>query len=355
MSTTTNRKWKYGFKRWIVLALIIASGVVAFAGPRWYAPLAPIKPPISMPAEEIGPGAFLIPAFSIGSFRFPGVPFTNTVLSTLLTDALLLAIALFVVRPFVRGKNPVPPKLYAGFEMLIEYFWNLAESSAGVKWARRFFPIVMTIFLLIVAANTIKMLPGYETFGWLKPVAAGSAEKSNSVVPIVGNLYALVPPTPAAASVGSAPAAPAQAAYALMPFLRGSSTDLNFPAALAVFTVGCIFVFGFWSQKGAFLGKYFPFGRMIAVPLFGTIDFIVGLLEFLLEFVKIISLSLRLFFNIFAGGVLLLIMGSMVAVIIPAGLSAFELFVGAIQAYVFAMLAVIFFQQAIAGHSEEGH
>jgi F-type H+-transporting ATPase subunit a len=355
MSTTTNRKWKYGFKRWIVLALIIASGVVAFAGPRWYAPLAPIKPPISMPAEEIGPDAFLIPSFSVGSFRFPGVPFTNTILSTLLTDALLLAIALFVVRPFVRGKNPVPPKLYAGFEMLIEYFWNLAESSAGVKWARRFFPIVMTIFLLIVAANTIKLLPGYETFGWLKPVAAGSAEKSNSVVPMVGNLYALVPSGQASASSAGTQGAAAPATYTLLPFLRGSSTDLNFPLAMAVFVVAGIFVFGFWAQKGAFLGNYFPVGRMIAVPLFGTIDFIVGLLEFILEFVKIISLSLRLFFNIFAGGVLLLIMGSMVAVILPAGLSAFELFVGAIQAYVFAMLAVIFFQQAIASHSEEGH
>jgi F-type H+-transporting ATPase subunit a len=352
-TTTTTRKWKYGFKRWIVLALIIASGVAAFAGPRWYAPLAPIKPPIVMPAEEIGPGWNFIPPFAIGSFRFPGVPFTNTVLSTLLTDVLLLAIALFVVRPYVRGKNPIPPKLYAGLEMLIEYFWNLAQSSAGVKWARRFFPIVMTIFLLIVTANTIKMIPGYETIGWLKPVAAGSAEKSNSVVPLVGNLYALVPPAPASSSSGGTAAT--EPTYTLLPFLRGSSTDINFPLAMAVFVVGGIFVFGFWSQKGAFLGKYFPLGRMIAVPLFGTIDFIVGLLEFILEFVKIISLSLRLFFNIFAGGVLLLIMGSMLAVILPAGLSAFELFVGAIQAYVFAMLAVIFFQQAIAGHSEEGH
>jgi F-type H+-transporting ATPase subunit a len=185
-------------------------------------------------------------------------------------------------------------------------------------------------------------------------VAAGSAEKSNRVVPVAGNLYALVPADPASAG-GEPSGAAAEPTYTLLPFLRGSSTDINFPLAMAVFTVGCIFVFGFWSQKGAFLGKYFPFGRMIAVPLFGTIDFIVGLLEFILEFVKIISLSLRLFFNIFAGGVLLLIMGSMVTVIIPAGLSAFEFFVGAIQAYVFAMLAVIFFQQAIAGHSEEGH
>jgi F-type H+-transporting ATPase subunit a len=346
-ATTKTRKWKYGFKRWIVLAFIVASGVIAYAGPRWFAPLAPIKPGIVLPAEEIGPGWQLIPAFTVGSFRFPGVPFTNTVLSTLLTDGVLILIALLLVRPNVRGKNPVPSKLYLGLEMLIEYFWDLTHSSVGVKWARRFFPIVMTIFLLIVAANTIKMIPGYETVGWLEPAEAGGAEKSNAVVPLAGNFYALVPP--------SEKGAPAGETYVLMPFLRGSSTDLNFPLALAVFVVGGIFVFGLWSQRGAFLGKYFPFGRMIAVPLFGTIDFIVGLLEFILEFVKIISLSLRLFFNIFAGGVLLLIIGSMVAVILPAGLSAFELFVGAIQAYVFAMLAVIFFQEAVAVHANEGH
>jgi F-type H+-transporting ATPase subunit a len=346
-ATTTTRKWRYGFKRWIVLAFIIASVIIAYVAPRWFAPLAPIKPGIVLPAEEIGPGWYLIPAFSVGSFQFPGVPFTNTVLSTLLTDGILLLIALFIVRPNVTGENPVPSKIYLGLEMLIEYFWGLAHSSVGTKWGRRFFPVVMTIFLLIVAANTIKMIPGYETIGWLQPVEAGSAEKSSAVVPLAGNFYALVPPTDTA---------PAGETYALMPFLRGSSTDLNFPLALAVFVVAGIFVFGFWSQKGAFMEKYFPFGRMIAIPLFGTIDFVVGLLEFILEFVKIISLSLRLFFNIFAGGVLLLILGSMVAVILPAGLSAFELFVGAIQAYVFAMLAVIFFQEAVAaGHAEEGH
>jgi F-type H+-transporting ATPase subunit a len=79
----------------------------------------------------------------------------------------------------------------------------------------------------------------------------------------------------------------------------------------------------------------------------------VGILEFLLEFVKIISLALRLFGNIFAGGLILLIVGSLTVVLVPAGLAAFELFVGTIQAYVFALLALIFIQMAMAGHGGE--
>jgi F-type H+-transporting ATPase subunit a len=67
----------------------------------------------------------------------------------------------------------------------------------------------------------------------------------------------------------------------------------------------------------------------------------------------VISLALRLFGNVFSGGLLLLIIGSLTAVMIPAGLAAFELFVGAIQSYVFALLTLIFIQMALAGHGGE--
>jgi F-type H+-transporting ATPase subunit a len=359
MTTQMKRKWKYGFKRWIVLGLLALAGVLAFAGPRWYGPFKPIIPTVALASEEIWPGAELIPPFDIGAFHFPGVPFSNTVLSTLLADLALLVIALLVVQPYVRGKNPVPPKPYAAFEMLVEYFWNLVKGSVGVKWVWRVFPIVMTVFLLILTANLIKMAPGYETIGWLKEAHEGIGAKTYPAVQIASGLYALDAYTvePAAASGAETNPVVANPKYELVPFLRGSATDINFPAALAVISVGAIFVFGVWSQRGAFFGKYFPFGRMIDVPLFGVIDFIVGLLEFVLEFIKIISFTLRLFGNIFAGGLLLLIIGSLVTVIVPAGLTAFELFVGAIQAYVFAMLTLIFIQLSMAGHGgkEPGH
>lgn len=349
MTTTTNkRRWKYGFKRWIVLGLFAAAAFFAFVASRSYGPFKPLIPTVTLASEELWPGAEIIPPFDIGSFHFGGVPFTNAILSTLLADLLLLAIAFFVVRPYARGKNLVPSRLYAGFEMLIEYFWNLTTGSVGAKWARRVFPVVMTIFLLIISANLVKMVPGYETVGWLKPAEGATGVKAYPAVPLISGFYAL---DGAAGGLGAA----TEQTYELIPFLRGSATDINFPAALAVFTVACIFVFGVWSQRGAFWGKYFPIGRVISAPFFGLIDLLVGVLEFFLEFVKVISLSLRLFGNIFAGGLLLLIIGSLTVVLIPAGLAAFELFVGAIQAYVFAMLALMFIQMSMAGHGGGQH
>jgi F-type H+-transporting ATPase subunit a len=334
--------------------MLALAGVLAFAGPAWFKPFKPIIPTVTLKSEEIWPGAEIVPAFTLGSFHFPGVPFSNTILATLLADLALLAIAFFVVRPFTRGTNPVPSKLYAGLEMLMDYFWNLVKSSVGAKWAWRVFPIVVTIFLLILSANWIKMLPGFETIGWLKQAEAESKVKTYPAVTIAGDFYGLDGVTPGKDATEAEKAAyEARPKFELIPFLRGSATDINFPASLAVFAVACIFVFGVWSQKGAFFAKYFPLGRVVSVPVFGAIDLIVGVLEFMLEFVKIISLTLRLFGNIFAGGLILLIIGSLTVVLIPAGLAFFELFVGSIQAYVFALLTLIFIQMAMAGHGGE--
>lgn len=344
MSTTTNRRWKYGFKRWIVLGLLIAAGVLAFVLSGAYSPLKPVIPAVSLPGEELWPGAAIVPPFTIGGFHFGGIPFTNTILSTLLADLLLLLIAGLVVRPFVHGSSPVPGKIYAGLEMLVEYFHNLVKNTVGTKWVWRVLPIVLTIFVLILSANLVKLIPGYEVFGWLKPAGPEAGTKAHPIVAVAGNFFALD---------GTAPKNACQntACYELFPFLRGSATDINFPLAMAVFVVACIFVFGIWSQRGAFFGKYFPVQRTIDVPMFGIIDFFVGVLEFFLEFMKVISLTLRLFFNIFAGGLLIMIIGSLTVVFLPAGFIAFELFVGAIQAYVFAMLALIFIQLSMVGHS----
>jgi F-type H+-transporting ATPase subunit a len=347
-------KWKYGFKRWIIIGLFILAAVLAFAAPKRFGPLKPVIPTVSLVSEEIWPGAKIVPAFAIGGFSFPGVPFTNTILSTILADLLLLAIALLVVRPYVKGKTLAPSKLVVGFEMLLEYFWNLTRNTVGAKWSHRVFPIMITIFLLILSANLIKMLPGYETVGWLKEVEAGSNVKAYPAVQIAGDLYGLDGVTPGENATDAEKAAyQAEPKYELVPFLRGSATDINFPASMAVFAVACIFVFGVWSQKGAFFAKYFPIRRAFSSPVYGTIDLFVGLLEFLLEFVKTISLTLRLFGNIFAGGLLMLIVGSLTVVAVPTILAAFELFVGTIQAYVFAMLALIFIQMAMSGHGGE--
>ena len=92
---------------------------------------------------------------------------------------------------------------------------------------------------------------------------------------------------------------------------------------------------------------------MFTKPIFGVIDFAVGILELVSEFSKIISFSFRLFGNIFAGSVLLFVIGSLVPVLAQSGFLMLEFFVGMIQAIVFGMLTMVFMAQATAGHGHE--
>ena len=156
--------------------------------------------------------------------------------------------------------------------------------------------------------------------------------------------------------------------YGLIPYVRVASTDLNFTIALALSSVvmtqyiginalGVGYFKKFWntaairqSFKQVRLGNPLDFIK-------GFIDIIVGLLEIIAEIAKIISFSFRLFGNIFAGSVMLFVLGSMVPVFIQFGLLGLEMFVGLIQAFVFGMLTMVFMSQAThahgGGHDEE--
>jgi F-type H+-transporting ATPase subunit a len=96
--------------------------------------------------------------------------------------------------------------------------------------------------------------------------------------------------------------------------------------------------------------------QLVSGGIFGLINFVVGILEIVLEFAKILSFTFRLFGNIFAGVLLLSILGALLPVILPPGLYIFEVFFGAIQAYVFFLLATVFISGATAGHhGDEQH
>jgi F-type H+-transporting ATPase subunit a len=114
-------------------------------------------------------------------------------------------------------------------------------------------------------------------------------------------------------------------------------------------------VYGFQALGPGYLGKFFNTRTLFSKPMFGAIDFGVGLLELVSEFSKILSFSFRLFGNIFAGSVLLFVMGSLVPVFVPSMFMMLEFFVGMIQAVVFGMLTLIFMSQATAGHGEGAH
>ena len=153
---TETTKKRRPVKRWIILALFAAGIYAAFIGPSI---LKPVSPVVVMPAEPTGLAIF-------------GFQITNTILATLITDVLLILLAVGAYR-FSKTGSLVPKGFYNAFEAIFEFLWNSIEGSAG-KWAKRILPIPATIFLLIFVANMIKLLPGFESIGQLKQVHEGT-------------------------------------------------------------------------------------------------------------------------------------------------------------------------------------
>jgi F-type H+-transporting ATPase subunit a len=125
-----------------------------------------------------------------------------------------------------------------------------------------------------------------------------------------------------------------------IPLFRAPSSDLNFTIALAIISVVSVNVYGFRElgfKKHA--GKFFNFSD--------PIHFFVGILELISEFVKIVSFSFRLFGNIFAGEVLLIVVGSLLPYAAPLPFLALEIFVGFIQALIFSMLTMVFIAMSV--------
>jgi F-type H+-transporting ATPase subunit a len=323
-------------KRWIVLVLILIGVWAAFIAPsQGLGILKPAPPGVVLPAEPIAPGS----------------PITNVLLGTLVADLVLVLMAFGAWRFCSSGKL-VPEGFYGFTEFLVEFVWNAAEGTAG-KYARKIFPITATIFFLVLASNLTKLLPIYETIGGLEQ--AHGQIKGYAPVLLFGNVYAIDPTKPVDHPAEGGETEGLCTSCTVVPYLRAPATDLNFTFALAIIAVVMTQWFGFSALGAGYLQKFFNFKTMFTVPMFGVIDFAVGILELVSEFAKVLSFGFRLFGNIFAGTLLLSILGALTAVVVPSALYGLETFVGAIQAYVFSMLALVFMSQATIGHGGEEH
>ena len=335
---------RFGFKRWIVLGLIVLGAYLAFGVGGIFKP---VSPAVVLPGEPV----------------WPSLPWlTNTLLSTLVADLLLFLMAFGAYR-YVRSGKLVPSGFYNFFEFLIEFLWNATESTAG-RWAKHIFPWMATIFLLVFFANLIRVIPGFESIGYVTTPHEESIQ-GYAPVQLLPGFYAIDGSHPVEAVHAEEGEEHAETAVAangapctsctVVPFLRGAATDLNFTFALAVIAVVMIQVFGVYALGLRYFGKFINTGGMISKPFFGVIDFGVGLLEAVSQVSAILSFGFRLFGNIFAGALLLSIVGALTAVVVPSFLYALEIFVGAIQAYVFAMLALVFMSQATVSHHGDDH
>jgi len=335
--------WRWGVNRWFVLAFIILSAVAAKA-------YAPIQPHVQLPAEVV---------FHTG-FKLFGqeVNITNTIIAMLIADVILLLIA-FGVRRATREEHAVPKGISSAVEALLEALYNLTEGTAG-KWTKQIFPVFATITLMVLVWNWTELIPGVDSIGWLEPVHAEGVHgfDKKELLPGVYTIVQSDEEQTEDATVLEDEASESEhseAGYVIVPFVRVASTDLNFTIALALIAVAMVQYIGFKSNGVGYLTKFWNTKTLFKVPIFGVIDFAVGILELISEFAKILSFSFRLFGNIFAGSVLLFVIGSLVPIFAQSGFLMLEFFIGLIQAIVFGMLTMVFMAQATASHGHGDH
>ncbi len=226
------------------------------------------------------------------------MPITATLITVWLVMVLLVGLA-FMVR---KNLSLVPNKLQSITETAIGGGYDYIYEVLGDKKATdKYFPVIATIFIFILGINWIGLLPGVG--------AIGSYHDGH-----------------------------------LVPWLYPGSTDLNITIGLtlvAFFTIEIAGVLGIgvWKYAGKFLNFHSFMG------------FIIGLIELISELARLVSFSFRLFGNIFAGKTLLLVTMFFVPYILPIPIYAYEIFVGIIQATVFAILTLFFIKLAL----EEPH
>ena len=281
---------------------------------------APIQPHIQVAPEEVG---------LLGGFHV-----TNTMIAMLIMDVLIILFFLPFMRAAKKG-SLLPEGGFAGAaEAITEMLYNMVEKSGG-KATKTIFPWFATIFITVIVANWMELIPGVDSIGILEH----SAHEGNLIAPtFIPGVEALIK---------------GEGAYGLTAYVRTLSTDLNFTAALALISVVMTQVIGIKYQGMGYFGKFLNTHELFSKPFLGVMDLLVGLLEIISEFSKILSFTFRLFGNVFAGSVLLFLVGSMIPVFVQSMLLTFEFGIGAIQAYVFAMLTLVFMAQAAAGHGGE--
>lgn len=293
------------------------------------------KPEISLQAETVGLVA--------------GFPVSNALIATWITMAILILIALRI-----RGRSSdVPSGLQNLIEFALEWIFSLCQNVAG-KNARRFFPLVATIFLFVILNNWMGLLPGYGTIGLVKESGPQSHSYSFNEVQLGPlKLGLLMPPTSQAEAKTDHETLPSQLTGAFIPIFRGASTTLTTTIALALVAVAMIEWFGITSLGFfPYMSRFINVRRLRKGNFMGIIDAFVGLLEGVAEGARIISFGFRLFGNMFAGEVLLFIIPFLMAWVVPLLFYGLELFVGAIQALVFALLTLVFATMAATSHSE---
>ena len=335
-------------------------------------------------------------------FHWGPVDVTNTMFTSWFVVLFLIILAFFVGRSL----SLVPSGFSGAVEAGVEAFYDIVVQVAGEQNGRRFFPLVATIFFFVLISNYAGLLPINNVIGLAEP-GFGDKQAVLEQKTIAGIDIAFIPLKPdevdtgagepwfiqysdgtrieddgheddharalsATALVGSDASGPASGpaiatdaepeagatvtsfSGLIAPYFRSVMTDVNAPLAIAIFSFIFVEFWGLQSLGIGYLKKFFSFGKFMRGDILGgIIDVFVGILEFVSELSRVISFTFRLFGNIFAGEVLLLMMTFLVPFVLVDVFYGLELFVGLVQAFVFAMLTLVFAVTAVAHHGDD--
>lgn len=290
-----------------------------------------------------------------------GVPFTNSMLTSLIVSALLIGFALAVRLSLQNTSKPTGLQNFA--EWIIESIDSLVASVAGSKKkASAFFPLVATFLLFILLNNWLGLVPGVGTIGMLhKEDGTKQVSFAPSTIILGSTVLAASTNTETNTSttdahettsmVGEESAHDSSEVHeTFVPFFRPGTADLNSTIALGFISILATQFFGVSYLSLSYFKKFINFSNPIM--------FFVGLLELVSDISKIISFAFRLFGNIFAGEVLLAVIIFLTSKflwfvpVVPLPFYGLEVFVGFVQALVFAMLSLVFFNMATESHEE---
>jgi F-type H+-transporting ATPase subunit a len=277
--------------------------------PAW---LSVPQPELKLPAETV--------------FHLFGFPITNSIIAAWITIIFLVGFSYLITRRM----KLVPGRLQAVFEFLVGWLYDLCVSVAGEVNGRRFFPVVATIFLFVAFNAWLALLvPGFGS------ITIHTAE---------GEAH----------------------------LLRAANTDINMPLALAITSFAFFWYFGFRALGVRFMKNFFNFDELKKgfIQLFkgkfmdGLMGIITGvvtigtsLLELLSVLIRVVSLTFRLFGNMTAGEIFILVLLFLIPLLsfLVVPVYGLELLIGFIQAIIFGGLTLIFLTVAVQSHGEEAH
>lgn len=335
---------------WIAIIAFFAAGIAL----KFLVPFSPaaVRASVAIAPEIL----FFLPG---------GFPISPTLIT------LLIVFVILVVFAFLSTRNMklVPGGLQNFVEFIMEQLVNLFTGIAGPMWTK-FFTIAASIFLLVLVSNFIGLIPGAGSIGVIKVGESTHSQVVNGQVCFedpethecepsgifaVADAPAFLTPISLEHANMQARGEEFEEHGALVPFVRAPSSDINFGLALALVSVIMTQVYGMQKQGLKYWTRFFSFGRLLKGDIaFGLIDVFVGLVELISELGKIISFTFRLFGNIFAGEIVLLIM-AFLFLMLPFPFYFFEFFVALVQAFVFAVLTMAFMRIATAEHGGENH